>query len=120
MSLTPTVPEATRLAQTKASNPQGSAWVSANAGAGKTFVLTRRVLRLLLDGQDPASLLCLTFTKAAAAEMASRVFSELARWTRLPDQDWATSCKTFRAKRPRATCSAHGGFSPVPWKRLAA
>jgi ATP-dependent helicase/nuclease subunit A len=98
MSLTPTVPEATRLSQTKASNPHGSAWVSANAGAGKTFVLTRRVLRLLLDGQDPASLLCLTFTKAAAAEMASRVFSELARWTRLPDQDLANVLRDLQGQ----------------------
>ena len=79
------VPEATRLAQAKASDPRGSAWVSANAGSGKTFVLARRVLRLLLDGRDPSSILCLTFTKAAAAEMASRVFDELARWTRLDD-----------------------------------
>lgn len=79
------IPEATKLAQTKATNPRGSAWVSANAGSGKTYVLTRRVLRLLLDGQDPSTLLCLTFTKAAAAEMSARVFDELARWTRLDD-----------------------------------
>lgn len=83
------VPLATRVAQAKATNPRGSAWVSANAGSGKTFVLARRVLRLLLDDQDPSSLLCLTFTKAAAAEMAARVFDELARWTRLDDQDLA-------------------------------
>lgn len=81
------IPQATRSAQAKASDPRGSAWVSANAGAGKTFVLARRVLRLLLDDQDPSSLLCLTFTKAAAAEMAARVFDELARWTRLGDAD---------------------------------
>ncbi|MFK7792326.1 MAG: double-strand break repair helicase AddA [Devosiaceae bacterium] len=79
------IPAATQAAQSTATNPRGSAWVSANAGSGKTFVLARRVLRLLLDGQEPSSLLCLTFTKAAAAEMASRVFDELALWTRLPD-----------------------------------
>jgi ATP-dependent helicase/nuclease subunit A len=83
------IPHATRTAQAKASDPHGSAWVSANAGAGKTFVLARRVLRLLLDDQDPSSLLCLTFTKAAAAEMAARVFDELARWTRLDDRELA-------------------------------
>ncbi|MEM6712406.1 MAG: double-strand break repair helicase AddA [Pseudomonadota bacterium] len=83
----PLIPDATRLAQDQATNPRASAWVSANAGAGKTFVLARRVLRLLLEGHDPSSLLCLTFTKAAAAEMAARVFDELAHWTRLDDSD---------------------------------
>ena len=59
-----------------ASNPAQSAWVSANAGSGKTFVLSRRVIRLLLAGVDPSRILCLTFTKAAAAEMAKRVFAD--------------------------------------------
>jgi ATP-dependent helicase/nuclease subunit A len=79
------VDEATRLAVLTASNPRASAWVSANAGSGKTFVLSRRVIRLLLDGVDPARILCLTFTKAAAAEMAKRVFDTLASWTGMSD-----------------------------------
>jgi ATP-dependent helicase/nuclease subunit A len=66
--------------QQEASNPAVSAWVSANAGAGKTHVLKTRVLRLLLSGTMPDRILCLTYTKAAAAEMASRVFDDLARW----------------------------------------
>lgn len=74
------VPLETRLAQGKASDPAVSAWVSANAGSGKTFVLTRRVIRLLLAGAKPSQILCLTFTKAAAAEMANRVFKTLGQW----------------------------------------
>jgi len=72
-------------AQTKASDPHSSAWVSANAGSGKTHVLTQRVIRLLIDGVDPSRILCLTFTKAAAANMATRVFKTLSGWTALDD-----------------------------------
>lgn len=93
------IPEATRLATARASNPRGSAWVSANAGAGKTYVLTLRVLRLLLDGQDPSTLLCLTFTKAAAAEMAARVFGRLADWTRLDDDALAATLAELKPGR---------------------
>lgn len=107
-----TVPHATHIAQAKASDPHGSAWVSANAGAGKTFVLARRVLRLLLDGQDPSSLLCLTFTKAAAAEMASRVFDELARWTRLDDNALADTLTDLQgAASSRDVTRARGLFA---------
>jgi ATP-dependent helicase/nuclease subunit A len=74
---------ATKKAVSEASNPFGSAWVSANAGSGKTFVLSQRVVRLLLAGADPGRILCLTFTKAAAAEMSKRVFATLANWTML-------------------------------------
>ncbi|MEP0522053.1 MAG: double-strand break repair helicase AddA [Hyphomicrobiales bacterium] len=81
------IPEDTKLRQRTASDPRISAWVSANAGSGKTYVLSRRVIRLLLSGNDPSSILCLTFTKAAANEMANRVFAELARWTVLPDSE---------------------------------
>ncbi|MBV9568847.1 MAG: double-strand break repair helicase AddA, partial [Hyphomicrobiales bacterium] len=76
----------TRARQLAASDPEVSAWVSANAGAGKTTVLRNRVLRLLLAGVDPGRILCLTFTKAAAAEMSNRVFAELARWVSLDDE----------------------------------
>ncbi|MCL2452531.1 MAG: UvrD-helicase domain-containing protein, partial [Alphaproteobacteria bacterium] len=79
------IPQQMRGQQHKASNPRHSVWVSANAGSGKTHVLTSRVIRLLLEGVAPAKILCLTFTKAAAANMASRVFDELARWTQLDD-----------------------------------
>ena len=70
----------TERAQALAADPAASAWVSANAGAGKTHVLKLRVLRLLLAGTKPDRILCLTYTKAAAAEMAARVFSDLSKW----------------------------------------
>ena len=70
-------------AQQRASQPRGHAALSASAGTGKTHVLTARVLRLLLSGADPASILCLTFTKAGAAEMAGRIHQRLAYWVRL-------------------------------------
>jgi ATP-dependent helicase/nuclease subunit A len=67
-------------AQRRAADPATSAWASASAGTGKTTVLVDRVLRLLLEGVAPQRILCITFTKAAAAEMANRVDGELADW----------------------------------------
>lgn len=66
--------------QQTAAYPLNSVWVSASAGSGKTKVLTDRVLNLLLAGSEPERLLCLTFTKAAAAEMANRITSTLKTW----------------------------------------
>ncbi len=74
----------TVAAQALASDPTASAWVSANAGAGKTHVLKQRVLRILLSGTPPDRILCLTYTKAAAAEMAGRVFKDLSQWAMAP------------------------------------
>jgi len=71
--------------QRRATMPSLSAWVTANAGSGKTHVLVNRIARLLLEGCPPHRLLCLTFTKAAAAEMSVRLFEQLGRWTLLPD-----------------------------------
>ena len=70
-------------AQALAADPEAHAALSASAGTGKTQVLTARVLRLLLQGARPESILCLTFTKAAAAEMANRIGTRLAAWVRL-------------------------------------
>ncbi len=67
-------------------NPDDSVFVSANAGAGKTSLLTNRVLALLLHGVAPSKILCLTFTNAAAAEMANRVQSELGKWVMMDDE----------------------------------
>ncbi len=75
----------TRRAQRDAADPRASVWVSANAGTGKTHVLTQRVLRLLLARTQPERILCLTYTKAAAAEMAKRVFDTLANWVTMPN-----------------------------------
>ena len=71
--------------QRRAADPALSVWVAASAGAGKTKALADRVLRLLLDGAAPERLLCLTFTRAAAAEMAIRINGELGKWTMLAD-----------------------------------
>ncbi len=79
------VPPKTVFDQRRAADPAASAWVSANAGSGKTKVLADRVLRLLLDEVEPTRILCLTFTKAAAANMSNRVFDELGAWVVLDD-----------------------------------
>src|ERR1700744_6291784 len=80
------IPPAVRDVQQRASNPASSSFVSANAGSGKTHVLVQRVIRLLLDGVKPEKILCLTFTKAAAANMAERVFTTLGHWVTLGDE----------------------------------
>src|SRR5580698_10111441 len=79
------IPDAVRHKQASASNPAASAFVSANAGSGKTHVLVQRVIRLLLSGVAPEKILCITFTKAAAANMAERVFTTLGHWVTLDD-----------------------------------
>jgi len=82
MSLTPRRPTD---AQAEAANPDRSVWVMANAGSGKTGVLIDRVARLLLAGAAPERILCLTYTKAAAAEMQARLFGLLGQWAMAPD-----------------------------------
>nr|WP_249779151.1 double-strand break repair helicase AddA [Bradyrhizobium sediminis] len=79
------IPPAVRATQARASDPAASAFVSANAGSGKTHVLVQRVIRLLLARVPPERILCITFTKAAAANMAERVFSTLGHWVTLDD-----------------------------------
>ncbi|WP_076863596.1 double-strand break repair helicase AddA [Bradyrhizobium mercantei] len=79
------IPPAVRDAQARASDPKASTFVSANAGSGKTHVLVQRVIRLLLSGVPPEKILCITFTKAAAANMAERVFTTLGHWVTLDD-----------------------------------
>src|SRR6202163_1540986 len=80
-----TIPDPVRWRQIEASDPSVSAFVSANAGAGKTHVLAQRVIRLLLAGVAPPKILCITFTKAAGANIAARVFDTLAQWIALDD-----------------------------------
>ena len=102
--------------QHDASDPTASAWASANAGSGKTHVLTQRVIKLLLRGEDPAKILCITFTKAAAATMATRVFDTLAAWTALDDAGLddairkigVTPDEKLRDARAAAVCAGAG------------
>ena len=83
------IPDSVTRRQAEASDPSAAAFVAANAGSGKTHVLAQRVIRLLLDGGiggvDPAKILCITFTKAAAANMAARVYDTLRGWIALDD-----------------------------------
>jgi ATP-dependent helicase/nuclease subunit A len=82
-------------AQARASDPGGHVWLSASAGTGKTQVLTARVFRLLLTGVDPSAILCLTFTKAGAAEMAGRIGDRLAAWVRMPETELVADLKAL-------------------------
>ncbi len=96
------IPPQTHEKQRRASDPGASVWVSANAGSGKTHVLAQRVVRLLLGGAPPSKILCLTFTKAAAANMAMRVFNTLALWTRLDDAALRDAILATGAREPSA------------------
>ncbi|MDX2289261.1 MAG: double-strand break repair helicase AddA [Hyphomicrobiaceae bacterium] len=91
---------ATRARQLRASDPTVSAWVAASAGTGKTHVLTMRVVRLLLGGTAPERILCLTYTKAAAAEMSSRVFSQLGQWVIADDAGLAATLEKVLGTKP--------------------
>ena len=87
-------------AQSRASDPAASAWVEASAGSGKTKLLTDRVLRLLLAGVPPGRILCLTFTKAAAAEMATRLARALGGWATAGEADLAAALAALTGRRP--------------------
>ena len=96
------IPDAVRATQARASDPVSSAFVSANAGSGKTHVLVQRVIRLLLSGVSPEKILCITFTKAAAANMAERVFSTLGDWVTLEDAALDAAIRDAGVARPDA------------------
>src|SRR6202521_2394214 len=97
-----TIPPQVRALQRRVSDPDVSAWVAANAGSGKTHVLVQRVINLLLDGVEPEKILCITFTKAAAATMAKRVFDTLAEWTTFDD---AALDAAIRERSPAAAAA---------------
>ncbi|MCA8881052.1 MAG: double-strand break repair helicase AddA [Rhodobacteraceae bacterium] len=80
-------PDDATARQVAAADPARSTWLAANAGSGKTRVLTDRVARLLLDGVPPENILCLTYTKAAAGEMQNRLFAQLGDWAMKPDAE---------------------------------
>ncbi|HME20144.1 MAG TPA: double-strand break repair helicase AddA [Acetobacteraceae bacterium] len=92
--------------QLQASDPAVSAFVSASAGSGKTKLLTDRLLRLMLTGAEPARIQCLTFTKAAAAEMAVRLQKTLGRWVTLDDPALERELRALRVEPSEATLSA--------------
>jgi ATP-dependent helicase/nuclease subunit A len=92
--------------QAAASRPEAHVWLSASAGTGKTQVLAARVFRLLLRGVDPGAILCLTFTKAGAAEMAGRISRRLAAWVRMKDEPLGADLAAL-GERPTPELRAH-------------
>lgn len=86
--------------QNLAADPAASAWVEASAGSGKTKLLTDRLLRLLLASVPPGRILCLTFTKAAAAEMATRLALRLGEWAVADDATLAKTLEKLTGARP--------------------
>lgn len=87
------------LTQNRAADPRNSTWVEANAGSGKTRVLTDRVARLLLEGVEPQHILCLTYTKAAASEMQNRLFKRLGEWAMLESGKLSLSLQNLGVER---------------------
>lgn len=86
--------------QRQAANPRESAWVAASAGSGKTKVLSDRVLNLLLTGTPPEKILCLTFTRTAAAQMANKIADRLAKWASEDESDLIADLTKLRAAVP--------------------
>src|SRR5215217_4139190 len=97
------IPPNVRDTQARASDPTASSFVSANAGSGKTHVLVQRVIRLLLDDVAPEKILCITFTKAAAANMAERVFTTLGHWVTLDDDALDAAIREAGIPNPSAS-----------------
>src|SRR3984957_5736802 len=102
--------------QRRASARDASVWVAASAGTGKTKVLTDRVLSLLLSGSRPERILCLTFTKAAAAEMAIRVNDRLSDWATISDARLRRALKELSGEEaePETPAPARRLFARVP------
>ncbi|MBQ8631805.1 MAG: double-strand break repair helicase AddA [Alphaproteobacteria bacterium] len=86
--------------QRRAANPKKSVWVQASAGTGKTKVLSDRVLRILLGGGNPGRILCLTYTKAAAVEMSSRISERLSKWAVMPEPELLGELEALLGKLP--------------------
>lgn len=85
--------------QNEAANPSQSVWVQASAGTGKTKVLSDRVLRMLLSGVDASKILCLTYTKAAAVEMNSRISKRLAEWAVIEEKKLIEELEKITGKK---------------------
>lgn len=100
------IPDKVREDQARAADPEMSVFVAANAGSGKTHVLANRVIRLLLNGTPPERILCITFTKAAAANMAQRVFERLGEWVGLADDALDKAVVEIGARRPDSATRA--------------
>lgn len=107
--------------QRTAAAPDASAWVAASAGSGKTKVLSDRVLNLLLNGTPPEKILCLTFTRTAAAEMANRVTEILSKWATAEDDVLERDLESLSGRRRnRRKKKKPVACSPDCWMRQAA
>ena len=102
--MTETARDRANRAQLHASDPEVSAFVAASAGSGKTKLLTDRLLRLMLTGSEPERIQCLTFTKAAAAEMALRLQRTLGRWVTLPAERLREDLARLQIEPTEAAC----------------
>src|SRR5262249_51666779 len=100
------IPAQVRELQRAVADPDVSAWVVANAGSGKTHVLAQRVINLLLQGVQPEKILCITFTKAAAANMAKRVFDTLPGWRTIEDSALDDAMRARSNMTPDPACRA--------------
>ncbi len=100
LRLNPSPPSDPDTLQQQASDPQRSVWVNASAGSGKTKVLMQRVIRLLLEGVRPERILCLTFTRAAAAEMSNRIAERLSLWATCDDNTLSKELSDFQGFAP--------------------
>ena len=98
-------------AQNAAADPRFSTWLSANAGSGKTRVLTDRVARLLLAGTEPQNVLCLTYTKAAASEKQNRLFKRLGHWAMLDDDSLRKQLEALGESPPESFARARTLFA---------
>ena len=103
--------DAATAAQIEAADPHASTWLSANAGSGKTRVLTNRVARLLLQGTEPRNILCLTYTKAAASEMQNRLFQTLGDWAMRGDEDLKGKLRLLGEEPPEDLAKARTLFA---------
>src|ERR1700723_746121 len=106
ISPTETARQRANREQLAASDPAISAFVAASAGSGKTKLLTDRLLRLMLSGAPPERIQCLTFTKAAAAEMALRLQTTLGRWVTMPPEQLSEALTRLEIEPTEATCHA--------------
>ena len=92
--------------QILAADPNLSVFVTANAGSGKTTTLVNRVARLLLAEARPDAILCVTYTKAAAAEMQARLFDQLGGWAVMEDRELAKAVAALDDGDPAALSEA--------------
>mgnify|MGYP003646398563 CR=1 FL=1 len=99
----PAIIKSATAEQDRAADPVASVFVEANAGSGKTRVLVNRVINILLDETKPDRILCVTYTKAAAAEMKERLFDRLGRWSVMPDDKLGDALKNLGHDRRDAT-----------------